>query len=374
MPLSRSTIHAALLLFPLFCAKPIPAQGKPHHPCFEQPNDARDAIHRLPNMARYWLVEDAVYIITPEERCAFLHLNTDHEREQFIEQFWYRRTAEDSDFETEHYRRIVFANEKYRGQLAGGGQLPGWKTDRGRIHVLFGPPDSVDLVTDQRAAGEAANRDADTHFHPAERWHYRYINGIGEDVEFHFEFVASHRDYALAPPDQFLLEQSNLYPDILQMPQPKVRFKDLEALVTARIVRDHVKFSHRIQFAAATNATTLARVDIQILCKACTHDGQTVPSVAYALFVRVSKLSGWVVHTSEMNADTVIGDNSHSRPTLTAHFDLPLRPGKYQLAIAAKNATTGGAGVSLTQLDVPTCESLETKKLRNHAPIRLGPG
>lgn len=157
------------------------------------------------------------------------------------------------------------------------------------------------------------------------------------------------------------------------MPQPKARFKDLEALVTARIVRDHVKFSHRIQFAAATHATTLARVDIQILCEACTHDGQIVPSVAYALFVRVSKTSGRVVHTSEMNADAAIGDNSHSRPTLTAHFDLPLPPGKYQLAIAAKNATTGEAGTSLTQLDVPTCESLETKKLRNHAPIRPSP-
>jgi GWxTD domain-containing protein len=143
MYLSRSPIRATLLLFPLFCAKPILAQEKPpHHPCFEPPNGSKDAIRRLPESARYWLAEDALYIIMAEERCAFLHLNTDEEREQFIGQFWYRRTVDptslDHDSKTEHYRRIVFANENY------GGQLAGWKTDRGRMYALFGPPDSVD--------------------------------------------------------------------------------------------------------------------------------------------------------------------------------------------------------------------------------------
>ena len=129
-------MRAALLLFPLFFAEPFRAQEKPPHACFEQPNDSKDAIHRLPTSARYWLDEDAFYIITPEERCAFLHLENDIEREQFIEQFWYRRSVGpislDYDFKTEHYRRIVFANEKY------GGQLAGWKTDRGKFMCCSG--------------------------------------------------------------------------------------------------------------------------------------------------------------------------------------------------------------------------------------------
>lgn len=357
MSLSHSTIRAALLLFPLFCAKPILAQGEPQHPCFEQTNGARDAIRRLPESARYWLAEDAVYIITPEERCAFLRLNTDKERDQFIELFWYRRTVDSisvDDFKTEHYRRIVFANEKY------GGQLAGWKTDRGRIYVLFGPPDSVDLVARQRAAGAAPNEESDTYLHPAEKWHYRYIKGVGENVEFHFEVLAG-RDYVLSAPDQDLLERAALNPDIFLMRPPKIRFKDLEALLVSRIVRDQVKFSHRIEFAAATHATTLARIDIKIPCEACTHDGQVVPSRAYPLFIRVSKRSGWVVHTSELTSDIAANDRSHSGLTLTAHFDVPLAPGRYQVAIAAKNPTTGEAGTRYTQLDVPTYESLRTK-------------
>ena len=355
MFVSRSTIRAAVLLFPLFCAEPVLAQEKPRHPCFEQPHEAKDAIHRLPESARYWLAEDAIYIMTPEERCAFLHLNTDQERDHFIEQFWYRRAVDpaslDYDFKTDHYRRIVFANEKY------GGQLAGWKTDRGRIYVLFGPPDSVELAADQR--------------HPAEKWRYRYIRGIGENVEFHFEAVAGHSDYALSAPDQNLLERADLNPDRLPMTSdkiqlyvvaqrpPKIRFKDLEALVVSRIIRNQVKFSHRIAFAAATHATTLAKIDIQIPCEPCTHDGQVTASVAYPLFIRVSKPSGWVV--AELTTEIAVPDRSDSGPTLTAHLDVPLAPGTYELAIAAKNAATGEAGVLRTQLAVPTYESLGTK-------------
>ena len=356
MSFSHSVIRIPVLLFIFFCDEVIIAQEKTHHPCFEQPNGARDAIRRLPESARYWLAEDVTYIITPEERCAFLHLNTDKKREQFSEQFWYRRTVEDYDFKTEHYRRIVSANEKY------GGQLAGWKTDRGRIYVLFGPPDSVDLVAGESGLVSAPKQESETYLDRAEKWHYRYVKGIGENVEFQFEAVAGRTDYALAARDQNLLEQSDLNPDSLRMPRPaKIRFKDLEALVVARIVRDQVKFSYRIEFTAATHATTLARIDIQIPCEACTRDGRVVPSVAYPLFIRVSKPSGWVIHTSEMTADTALDDNSDSGPTLTAHFDVPLSPGRYQLAIAAKNANTGEAGVCLTQLDVPTLESLETR-------------
>jgi GWxTD domain-containing protein len=132
----HSTIRVGLLLLLLLSAKSILAQEKSHHACFEQPDGARDAIHRLPENFYYWLAEDAVFIILPEERCAFLHLNTDEEREQFIEQFWYRRTVNpdspNEDFKIEHYRRIAFANQKY------GSGLVGWKTDRGRTYVYSG--------------------------------------------------------------------------------------------------------------------------------------------------------------------------------------------------------------------------------------------
>src|SRR5580704_15141075 len=77
-----------------------------------------------------WLNEDVVYIITDDEKKTFTHLQTDEERENFIESFWLRRDptpdTEENEYREEHYRRIAYANEHYASGI------PGWKTDRGR--------------------------------------------------------------------------------------------------------------------------------------------------------------------------------------------------------------------------------------------------
>ena len=352
------TLRAALVSFPLFFVESFLAQEKAPHACFEQPNGAEEAIRRLPETARNWLAEDAIYIITPDERCAFLHLNADEEREQFIEQFWHRRSVHpislDYDFKAEFYRRVVFANEKYGSKL-----LAGRKTDRGRLYVIFGPPDSVDEKSDPAAP------------HSIETWRYHSVKGIGENVEIHFEYITRYHDYVLRDADRYLVGQADRNPDRFPVtpenigfpigPQrpPKIRFKDLEALVVSRMVRNEVKFSPQIEYSAATHATTLARIDIQIPCESCTGDGQT--AVEYPVFVRISKPSGWVASTSELVADVAMQDNSDSKLTLTAHLDIPIAPGSYQLSIATKNANTGDAGLLRTQINVPTYESLGTK-------------
>lgn len=395
MRLYLSTICGVVLLFPLFCAEQILAQDIPppndqhfnglqigvagetkHHRCFEQPSGALDAIHRLPSNARYWLQEDAVYIITPEERCAFLHLETQEEREQFMEQFWFRRAADpdspDNDFKIEYYRRITFANQEF------GGQLAGWKTDRGRIYVLFGPPDSVKLHESGERTGIPPGQGPETYLSQTQEWYYPFIEGIGEKVVFDFEYSPIYRDYLLvcpaSDPDRLLRAEVSHLPHTNRTPSgemiefhvgpapfPKIRFKDMEAIAVSRIVRDQVKFSHRVEFSSATHATTLVRIDIQIPCETCAHDGQVVASLAHPLFIRVSKPSGWVVDTSELTADTARRASSDSRLTLDAHLDVPLAPGRYQLAVVAKNAATGEVGTVRARLDVPTYETLETK-------------
>jgi hypothetical protein len=147
-------------------------------------------------------------------------------------------------------------------------------------------------------------------------------------------------------------------------PAPKVRFKDLAAIAVSQIVRDQVKFGHRIAFAAATQATTLARIEIEIPYKTQTRndqEGQDVPTPAYQLFVRISKPSGWVVQTSELTVGGDANAKFDSRLSQSAHLDAPLTPGWYQLAIVAKNAVTSEVGVIRTQLNVPTYDPLETK-------------
>src|SRR5215472_18480771 len=128
-----------------------------------------------------WLNEDVAYIITDEERTAFRRLTNDEEREQFVEQFWLRRdptpdTAE-NEYKEEHYRRIQYANEHF---AAG---MPGWRTDRGRIYIMYGKPDSIDAHPMggpyQRPAEEGGG---ETQTFPFEVWRYRYLEGIGQEI------------------------------------------------------------------------------------------------------------------------------------------------------------------------------------------------
>lgn len=358
-----TTRTALLLLLAVFSSGPLLAQ-KPPDACGHLPNWGKEAIHRLPEHARNWLAEDAIYLITREERCEFLLLGSDAEREQFMEQFWYRRAGDeislDYDFKTEFYRRIVFANEKYGGKM-----LAGRNTDRGRLYVIFGAPDSVKR-TSEGSAGETATR-------PVETWHYHYIKGIGENVEIHFDYNGRYDDYVMRDADRYLVVRADLEPE--QFPvtlenvgrlatvygPPKIRFKDLEAILVSQVARDQLKIMHGIEFSAATRATTLARIRVEIPCENCTHDGQIPPSSAYPLFIRVSQRSGRVVATSELTAENAVHEVGHSKFLLDARVDIPLAPGDYELAIAAKNPSTGEAGVVRTRMQVPPYESLITK-------------
>src|SRR5579884_3117378 len=169
-----------------------------------------------------WLDQDVAYIITDEEKKAFKSLQTDEEREQFIEQFWLRRDptpdTEENEYREEHYRRIAYANEHYASGI------PGWKTDRGRIYITFGPPDEIEAHpsggTYQRPPEEGGGT---TSTFPFEQWRYRYIDGIGNNIiiefvdptmsgEYHMTMDPSEKDALLYVPGAglTLMEQLGL--------------------------------------------------------------------------------------------------------------------------------------------------------------------
>jgi GWxTD domain-containing protein len=141
-----------------------------------------------------WLDQDVTYIISDEERKAFKNLSNDEERDAFMENFWQRRNpnpdSPENEFREEHYRRIAYANEHF---AAG---KPGWKTDRGHIYISFGKPDSID----SHPSGGNYDRPVEegggsTSTFPFEVWTYRYLDGIGENIEVEFVDTCSCGDY-----------------------------------------------------------------------------------------------------------------------------------------------------------------------------------
>ena len=135
-----------------------------------------------------WLKQDVVYIIQDRERAAFQQLTTDEERDHFIEQFWERRNptpgSSTNPFKEEHYRRIAFSNRHYADAAA----TPGWKTDRGRIYITFGPPDEI----------ESHPKGGGAHNYPYEQWLYRWIEGMGNNVIVEFDDPSDNGEYRMA--------------------------------------------------------------------------------------------------------------------------------------------------------------------------------
>jgi GWxTD domain-containing protein len=370
----------------------------------EQKKKMGRALKELDSQYKQWLSEDVVYIISPEERTAFLQLSTSEEREQFIEQFWLRRSSNpdlpENDFKEEHYRRIAYTNEHFASGI------PGWKTDRGRTYIIWGPADEVDSHptggTYDRPMEEGGGS---TTTYPWETWRYRYLEGIGENIiiefvdpsgsgEYHMTMDPSEKDALTHVPgaglsllesmglasktDRFTrsdgtnlpttmggqpasLNEFNRLEQFAKVQQaPAVKFKDLEALVTSRIVRDQLHFAWRTDFLKVTNDTVLVPVTIQVPNSQLSFQSKEgVHSATMNVFGRVSTLTGRVVQTFEEPISRDFPDSLYQQSVkLQSIYQkaIPLRPGLYRLDLVIKDVHSGNVGVVNSRLQVPRYE------------------
>ncbi|HUO14975.1 MAG TPA: GWxTD domain-containing protein [Verrucomicrobiae bacterium] len=348
-----------------------------------------------------WLDEDVAWIITDEERAAFKQLSNDEERDNFIEAFWQRRDptpdTEENEYKEEHYRRIAYANEHF---AAG---IPGWKTDRGRIYIIYGPADEVESHpsggTYERPMEEGGG---ETSTFPFEDWRYRYIEGIGQEViiefvdpcmcgEYHMTMDRSEKDALLYTPNAGLtlweqmgmasktsrftgngIERLGAGPESamvaskefdrleqyakLQAPPP-IKFKDLEEAVSSKIILNPMPFDVHWDFVKVTDDTVLVPITIQMKNRDITFvnkDG--VQRGTVNIFGRLSTLTDRVVQTFE---DTVQVDVPAELLPATAdnakvyYKAVPLRPGRYKLDVAVKDVNGDRRGVWKRSLVVP---------------------
>jgi GWxTD domain-containing protein len=135
-----------------------------------------DSKPRLSAAHKAWLEDEAVYIITATERSVFLKLQTDRERELFIDAFWRQRDptpgTPENEFKTEHFRRIAYA-DRYLGR---GTSRPGWTTDRGRIYIILGEPQDI-----ERYEGKSSTYDTEV-------WFYQGKTDLGLPPAFYVVF------------------------------------------------------------------------------------------------------------------------------------------------------------------------------------------
>ncbi|MGA9642761.1 MAG: GWxTD domain-containing protein [Terriglobales bacterium] len=365
--------------------------------------NAKALKQELSKTYKKWLEEDVRWIITDEERKAFMQLSNDEERDQFIEAFWQRRDptpdTEENEFKEEHYRRIAYANEHF---AAG---IPGWKTDRGRMYIVFGPPDEIDAHPSggsyQRPMEEGGG---ETSTFPFEDWRYRYIEGIGQEVniefvdscmcgDFHMTIDRSEKDALKYTPNAGLtlyeqmglsnktnrftnggLEQLGAGPfnQDIQTKQfdrleqfaklqaaPAVKFKDLEEIVSHKISINLMPFDVRADFVRVTSDTVLVPITIQVKNRDITFQNKDgVERGTINIFGRVTTLTGKIVQTFEdpVQVDVPIELLPKTAENSSVYWKaLPLRvsQNRYRLDIVVKDVNGDRTGTWSRAIVIP---------------------
>ncbi len=356
-----------------------------------------------------WLEEDVRYIISDEEEKVFRALTTPEEKDQFIEQFWYRRDPDPrtaaNEFKEEFYRRIAYVNEKF------GSGIPGWKTDRGRTYIMFGPPD---IIEDHPSGGwyyrPMHEGGGATSTYPFQIWTYNWIEGVGDQIEIEFVDPSWSGEYRMAleawekdallhvgfmgPTDAELegtlskLDRPYFSPGNyrntrmqrklglrlqdrpfermmrfyqLQKPEP-IRFDDLKQLVETQIFYEQLPFRLSYEHIAIDSRQILVPITLEIdnpnLSFNTDPSGESVSSQVN-IYGLLQSLSGRVVKEFD---DTLLLRfpaaelEQRSQRKSTYQKMLLLAPGRYKLTLVIKDDHSQTVGTRQVGLTLPGVE------------------
>jgi len=363
--------------------------------------DDKNALkEKLGGVYKKWLDEDVRWIITDEEVSAFKKLSNNTERDAFIEEFWRRRDptpdTEENEYKEEHYRRIAYANEHF---AAG---IPGWKTDRGRIYIMYGKPDS----TDSHPMGGPYQRPAEegggtTETYPFEVWRYRYIEGIGQEIEIEFvddcqcgayemTMDRAKKDALLYVPNAGLTDMESM-----GMANKADRFRgglerlgqgpfnqDLSAkefdrletyaklgaaptvkselrgeLVKSTIRTNVLPFDVRVDFVKLTADTVLVPITLQVPLRSLVWTNKEgLQRAVINIYGQLTTLSGKIVQTFEDSRVKEIPPDLLEKEINTTSLywkALPMRPGLYRLDVVVKDVNGDKVGIFSRSYTVP---------------------
>jgi GWxTD domain-containing protein len=397
----RSLSRLAVALLSLTFALPAGlAQKKKANDQSQDPSQReRNVKPELKKAYKDWLEKDVAYIITDEERKAFKKLATDDERERFIEEFWRRRDpdpdTDENEFREEYYERIAYANEHFASGI------PGWKTDRGRIWIMYGKPDE----TETHPSGGSYQREpqeggGSTTTYPFERWFYRYLPGVGSGVEIEFVDPTGSGEYRIARnPDEkdalltvpgagltlaeemglsnkadrvanmggvgmvgYMREQDSpfsrlqLLADLSRPPQ--IKFNDLASAVNTPVIEDNpLNFDVRVDFFRQSDERVITAFTIQ------TDNQNLVFKDSGGLQEAQLNIFGKITHVSGRRAG-VFEDPVITRATTEELTEakgrksayqkaVALAPGRYRVDIIVRDIASGATGVRHQGFEVP---------------------
>ncbi|HXL80315.1 MAG TPA: GWxTD domain-containing protein [Pyrinomonadaceae bacterium] len=389
-----------LVLFPLVLA------GASFLGFAQDPRQTQDPMEKPHNVKpelkkayKDWLEKDVTYIITDEERKAFKKLATDDEREKFIEEFWRRRDpdpdTDENEFKEEYYERIAYANEHFASGI------PGWKSDRGRIWIMYGKPDERETHPSggsyERPSYEGGGS---TSTYPFETWFYRYLPGVGSGVEIEFVDPTGSGEYRIArnPNEKDALlnipgagltlseqlglssktdrvtsngqfgmnnyqrEQDSpfarlqLLADLSRAPQ--IKFNDLASAVNTGVIEENpLNFDLRVDFFRQSDERVITAFTIQTENRDLSFtDSGGLQQARINIFGRITSVAG---RRAGIFEDPVITtattqELTEAKERKSAYQKaVSLVPGTYKVDVIVRDVTSGATGVRHVGFTVP---------------------
>jgi GWxTD domain-containing protein len=350
-----------------------------------------------------WIEKDVAYIITGDEKKAFKKLATDEEREKFIENFWFRRDpdpdTEENEYREEYYERIAYANEHFTSGI------PGWKTDRGRIYIAYGKPDSIE----SHPSGGSYDRPSyegggSTTTYPFEIWFYRHIDNVGDGIEIEFVDPTGTGEYRIARNanekdalatvpgagltlgeqlgvdnkgdriaglnnSRFVREQDQPFRRMeiitaLQRP-PQVKFKDLETALglsdTPQLGDDPLDFDVRVDFFRQSDERVITAFTVQTGNQELTFENVGgVETAQLNVFGRVTGVAGrrMGVFEDPVTTTATVEELSEARARKSAYQKaIALSPGTYKVDVVVRDVKSGKKGIRSLGFTVPKYEA-----------------
>jgi GWxTD domain-containing protein len=317
-----------------------------------------------------WIKGDVRYLITEEERAVYEKLTTAEERERFIEEFWRRRDPNpqtpENEFREEFYRRIAYANQNF------GAGMPGWLTDRGRVYVLYGPPNRRDAHPMGGRYEKPPNQGGDTvTTFPFEVWEYDYISGIGEDLTIEFVDRSGAGLYTLETDpnkkDVFYwrrgeMPQQRVWARAKEMPFERMRvwakfqvplplqFAKLREEVKAEVTYSDLPYDVSTAFVRISADSYAIPVTLSISNDKLLYVGKEgYFQSELQFYVAVTNLNGVTVYQCDEGFQTQTGFGEPLAELIkrrTYHQRIiPLPPGRYKLRTVLKDVNSNKIGV-----------------------------
>ncbi len=334
----------------------------------------------------HWVDEEVPWIITKEEQDAFKLLTNDEERAQFIEIFWEHRNptpgSGGNEFRDEYYRRVMYADERFSAGI------PGRKTDRGRMYIVYGPPDEIESHPSGGSYEYPQNQGGgSTQTFPFEQWRYRYIENIGSEIvvefvdtcmcgDYHMTMDPNEKDAQAHLPsgqqrlqnaqkdNSKIFEDLELYAKVNSQP----KFPELKEIVKHRFDYHTMPFDVLTNYVKITSHVTLVPLTLQIKNEDMTYKSENgVANGVVNIYGQVSTIGGRIAQTFEdtvqMNVPQSVLPNMLGKASVYGK-SLPLAPGRYLLDIVVKDVNSDHVGTWRQALEVPSYdEDLSTSSV-----------